>query len=395
MSERTNHQGGMISNANTGAGEFSKAHSDRGYLRNGYPRVEQSQYGTWFGNTGRMSTSCNRNGQKLNAQRNALLRDGAPVEIIISIVLIIITYGVGASRIDLTMISTWSVASLVLVFARALLWRRSSSFGKNPLELQRFVNRYIPLIAVHGVLWGSVAPLFAMSGVFLGIFYPFLIAIVSAVSFAALSSSFRAVMAANIPLFSAVGLSYLFIADDGSAIALLVMFFGFLVLCLAYVVERTTSKAIKIRMQQEVNERLMLDKLDHANESEQRFRSIVEASNELTLIFSPDGRVLYASPASQAVLGGPPQAFIGKRTRDMIHKNDLDAFRQAGARALAMFGEAQTIPSISFIAGDGRSRILSGRLTNLMYQQGVEGFVFAGSLVSAELMPSGNRALAV
>ena len=100
MSEKTSHQGGMIRGANAGAGEFSKAHSDRGYLRNGYPRVEQSQYGTWFGNTGRMSTSCNRNGQKLNAQRNALLRDGAPVEIIISIVLIIITYGVGASRID-------------------------------------------------------------------------------------------------------------------------------------------------------------------------------------------------------------------------------------------------------------------------------------------------------
>jgi PAS domain S-box-containing protein len=61
----------------------------------------------------------------------------------------------------------------------------------------------------------------------------------------------------------------------------------------------------------------------HALESsEQRFRALIEQSWEAIALFSADGRILYASPATTRVLGYEVEQFVGRSAFEFIHPDD-------------------------------------------------------------------------
>lgn len=59
--------------------------------------------------------------------------------------------------------------------------------------------------------------------------------------------------------------------------------------------------------------------------SEERFRAIVETSQDVILLTDVDSRLLYASPSSVRSLGYAPDELVGLLLRDLVHPEDLAA----------------------------------------------------------------------
>ena len=68
-------------------------------------------------------------------------------------------------------------------------------------------------------------------------------------------------------------------------------------------------------------------------------------------------------------------------TRQLVHPDDFPIFRAVGERSLSKLGEVMPLKHVCFQAGEGEYAALTGRLTNMLYVPGVEGFVFSGGLV--------------
>src|SRR5690606_15916156 len=63
--------------------------------------------------------------------------------------------------------------------------------------------------------------------------------------------------------------------------------------------------------------------------SEEYFRSIIDASSDITTILAADGTIRFESPALQRNLGYPPNELIQKSYFDFIHSSDLRTLRDA------------------------------------------------------------------
>ncbi len=58
--------------------------------------------------------------------------------------------------------------------------------------------------------------------------------------------------------------------------------------------------------------------------SEQRFKALVQGGNDLYAIIDLEGRYIYMSPSSTAIIGIPPEAFIGSDAFEFIHPDDIE-----------------------------------------------------------------------
>ena len=74
------------------------------------------------------------------------------------------------------------------------------------------------------------------------------------------------------------------------------------------------------------------------DESEARFRALIEASAQMVWITGPDGRVTEDSPSWRAYTGQSAEEWRGHGWLEAVHPDDQDAARKAWAEALA--GEA-------------------------------------------------------
>jgi PAS domain S-box-containing protein len=74
-------------------------------------------------------------------------------------------------------------------------------------------------------------------------------------------------------------------------------------------------------------------------DSEELHRLVVEDSRDLITVLDADGRVRYASPAVQTLLGWQPEEIQGRRWTDDVHPGDIEAMnvyyenREAGRDA--------------------------------------------------------------
>jgi two-component system cell cycle sensor histidine kinase/response regulator CckA len=62
--------------------------------------------------------------------------------------------------------------------------------------------------------------------------------------------------------------------------------------------------------------------------SRELYRRVVESSNELISLTDPDGRLLYASPAFEAILGRDPRSLLGIAGVELIHPDDLELLNE-------------------------------------------------------------------
>ena len=318
-------------------------------------------------------------------ERYALLLRGAPIAAIVSLCNALITLAVAWGRIDTVAIGSWAFAVILLSLLRLLLWRRFSRTQAAGRGLLRFTRFHVVAMALNGVLWGSLAPIFAMSGMMSNAFLPFIIAGMTAAALASAAASWRSVLAFNVPALGAAAVSYgVFAEHDGPLIAAVILLYGAATAYLAWTTQQMIVRSIRLRSRNDHLLTALTKQVDAAHEAEQRYRAIVESSSEVTLIFSPEGVVTYASPAAESAFGAPPQNILGLSTQEVVHPDDLEQFRAVGGKSLSKLGEVMPLHHVCMRASGGSYVNLSGRLTNMLYVPGVEGFVFSGAKVDNE-----------
>ncbi|RKQ32650.1 sensor domain-containing diguanylate cyclase [Oceanobacillus halophilus] len=64
-------------------------------------------------------------------------------------------------------------------------------------------------------------------------------------------------------------------------------------------------------------------------ETEERFRIIAENSMDIIKIVSPEGRITFASPAVESILGYPVRDMVGKMFSKFVHPDDVERINQA------------------------------------------------------------------
>ncbi len=319
---------------------------------------------------------------KIKVERAALLFRGAPVAICVSAINGLITAAVAWSSVDRSVLIMWTGAILALAIVRLGFWlhyRFKSPSGRN---LANFARLHVVAMALNGAMWGALAPIFAIHGILGNGFLPFVITGTTAAAIVSAGASWRAVLAFTIPALVPLATVYaLFGGASGAAIAGVVVFFALATAYLAVTTQKMIDRSILLRTKNDRLFKALRKQVDEAHEAEQRFRALVESSQDVTIIFSPEGKVTYASPSVKKSLGGEIGDMIGLTTKEVVHPDDMPVFRAVGEQALSKLGEVMTLSHVCMRNRGGDYVELSGRLTNMLYVPGVEGFVFNGGVI--------------
>ena len=90
------------------------------------------------------------------------------------------------------------------------------------------------------------------------------------------------------------------------------------------------------RALEEARERQERKRAEQAlRDSEEKYRSIVETTNEWIWAMSLDGRLTYSNPATEAILGYPPGEMVGKGVLPYIHPEDHSKMEELLAESFA------------------------------------------------------------
>jgi PAS domain S-box-containing protein len=92
--------------------------------------------------------------------------------------------------------------------------------------------------------------------------------------------------------------------------------------------------------------------------SQELHRRVVETSTDAIALFDLNGRVLFASPASRAILGYDASELVGRRFADLVHPDDVEAAAEVIGSALA--GEGSRAYTARIRHRDGRWVSLEG-----------------------------------
>ena len=322
---------------------------------------------------------------KLKVERAALLFRGAPTAVIISVVSAIVTVMVAAPNVNHGVLFPWASAVLFIALIRAAIWLRFRITRASGRAMSRFARWHVLFMAINGALWGALSPIFAVYGMLGHAFLPFVVAGMAAASVISAGASLRAVMAFNLPLLAPLAATYwLALGENGMLIGALVVLFGAAIAYLAMTVQKMIDRSILLHTHNKELFDTIQKQADEAHVAEQRFRALVESSHDVTLIFSPEGRITYASPSVEHVFQASPDRFIGMTTKDLVHEDDISQFRAVGEKSLSQLGEAIKLSHVCMKGPNGEYRMLAGRLTNMLYVPGVEGFVFNGGQFKEE-----------
>jgi PAS domain S-box-containing protein len=113
---------------------------------------------------------------------------------------------------------------------------------------------------------------------------------------------------------------------------------------------------------------------DRLRASEERFRAMIEGSEDGITLSVPGDGVLYSSPSSLRILGYTPEEMLGKSAFDLIASEDKE-------RAVAELGEMLEVPGTSkriqmkMLHKDGSTRTVESLLTNMLHDPAVGAVV--------------------
>jgi diguanylate cyclase (GGDEF)-like protein/PAS domain S-box-containing protein len=129
--------------------------------------------------------------------------------------------------------------------------------------------------------------------------------------------------------------------------------------------------------------------------NEARFRAMVRDSNDIMAIVDPNGRLVYASPVTERILGLDIEPLIGSDVFDLIHPDDREIAR-SGFHLTRAGHEVDRI-EVRLRHADGSWRVVEAVATNLLDDPAVEGIVISARdltdrrLAEAELREAQER----
>ncbi len=110
--------------------------------------------------------------------------------------------------------------------------------------------------------------------------------------------------------------------------------------------------------------------------NEARFRAMVRDSNDIMAIVDPHGRLVYASPVTERILGLDIDPLIGSDVFDLIHPDDRDAAARGFHKTREGKDGADRV-ELRLRHADGTWRVVEAVATNLLDDPSVEGIVIS------------------
>jgi diguanylate cyclase (GGDEF)-like protein/PAS domain S-box-containing protein len=129
--------------------------------------------------------------------------------------------------------------------------------------------------------------------------------------------------------------------------------------------------------------------------NEARFRAMVRDSNDIMAIVDPNGRLVYASPVTERILGLDIEPLVGTDVFDLIHADDREVARRGFH--LTRAGQEADRVEVRLRHADGGWRVMEAVATNLLDDPAVEGIVISARdltdrrLAEAELRDAQER----
>jgi two-component system, cell cycle sensor histidine kinase and response regulator CckA len=117
-------------------------------------------------------------------------------------------------------------------------------------------------------------------------------------------------------------------------------------------------------------------------QSEARFRALMENSIDITVIVDADLRLQYVSPSVTRVLGYAPDELTGPTPPDFIHPDDASAITELVERAMNEPGPMET-NEFRVRHNDGSWRVLDAVGLNLLHDPAVGGMVVTARDITA------------
>ncbi|MEO7939789.1 MAG: diguanylate cyclase, partial [Burkholderiaceae bacterium] len=108
--------------------------------------------------------------------------------------------------------------------------------------------------------------------------------------------------------------------------------------------------------------------------SEQRFRTLTEKAQVMTMVCDPHGIILYASDAAREMLGQDADTLRGENLFDAIHPRDRPLARAEMDRVVRREGRASELV-LRYRHTDGQWRFLASLATNFLDQEAIGGVV--------------------
>jgi PAS domain S-box-containing protein len=116
-------------------------------------------------------------------------------------------------------------------------------------------------------------------------------------------------------------------------------------------------------------------------ESERRYRAIIEHAHDLTSVVDANGVVIYASPSHERVLGYSCEELIGKSAFETIHQDDRERLMLAFLEGAATPGQTASV-EFRVLHKDGSWRLFEAIGNHPVDDPGLGGFVIHSRDVS-------------
>jgi PAS domain S-box-containing protein len=113
---------------------------------------------------------------------------------------------------------------------------------------------------------------------------------------------------------------------------------------------------------------------EEARRREARFRALVEHSSDMVAVIGDDGRIRFASPAFERVLGHRPEDLVGRPYADLLHPDEVDRVVAAMA-SLRASGGGSVAGEARLRAADGGWRWVESVLSNPADEPAVGGVI--------------------
>lgn len=137
--------------------------------------------------------------------------------------------------------------------------------------------------------------------------------------------------------------------------------------------ERTSElAAINAQLRVELAERKRIEAA--LQQSEERFRALIQKSSDVISILNERGAFVYNSPSAEAVFGYTPESLVGKSPFEFIHADDRDHIRRKYEAVLNRVHMGEPT-EFHFLKGDGSWRVLESLGNNLLDYPGINGIV--------------------
>jgi PAS domain S-box-containing protein len=123
--------------------------------------------------------------------------------------------------------------------------------------------------------------------------------------------------------------------------------------------------------------------------SEQRFKALVQEGNDLYAIIDKEGNYIYMSPSSLAIIGIPPETFIGRDAFEFIHPDDTEQ----ALKSLKKVASEDKVAMELYRAKNHENewRWVETVLTNMLDHPAIKGIIISRSLRTQFSKPSVRR----